>query len=81
MLRGCLVAKSGFEFGAGDGGGATLHNHDAACVVGEMRCFKVGSARGDGEREYCNDGVARACYVNGRIGAVNRNMARAMIAP
>ena len=59
------------EFGAGDGGGAALHDDEAAGDVGEMRGFERRGAAGEAEGVGGEDGVAGAGDVNGLIAAVD----------
>src|ERR1700757_2051365 len=78
VRRGCFAAEDGFEFCAGDGGSATLHDYDAARIIRQMGRFKVGGTGGDGERDHCDDGAPRARYVDRRVRAVNWNVACAL---
>ena len=59
------------EFGAGNGGGAALHDDEAAGDVGEMRGFKGRCAGGEAERVSCENGVACTGDVDGLIAAVD----------
>jgi hypothetical protein len=59
------------ELGAGDGGGAALHDDEAAGDVGEMGGFEGRCAAGEGESVGGEDGVAGAGDVDGLIAAVD----------
>ena len=73
-LRGSLRgrgADGGEEFGAGNGGGAALHDHEAAGDVGEVRGFERRSAAGKAESVGGENGVAGAGDVHGLIAAMD----------
>jgi len=59
------------EFCAGNGGGAALHDDEAAGDVGEMRGFEGCGAAGEAESVGGENGVAGAGDVDGLIAAVD----------
>ena len=75
---GCFARSGradGFEeFGAGDRGGAVLHDDEAAGDVGEMRGFEGRGAAGETQCVGGEDSVARAGDVDGLITAVDGNV-------
>jgi hypothetical protein len=62
------------KFGASDGGGAALHDDEAAGDVGEMGGFERSCAAGEGEGVGGEDGVAGAGDVDGLIAAMDRDV-------
>ena len=60
----------------GHGGGGVLHHHDASCVVREAGGLRRPGARGQGEGEGRDHGVARARHVRHLVGAVDRDVQR-----
>ena len=73
-LRGglrCGSPDGGEEFGAGNGGGAAFHDHDAASDVSEMRGFERRRAAGKAKGVGGENGIAGAGDVHSLIAAVN----------
>ena len=62
------------ELGSGDGGGAALHDDEAAGDVGKMSGFEGRGAAGEAEGVGGEDGVAGAGDIDGLIAAVNGDL-------